>query len=150
MSGCTQPLKNDELRTNFEDAGFVVEETERGVVVYLPQIFFSFNSNELTLAARTKIEEAAELLNRDNTRFRQLSIEGHTDSVGEEAFNEQLSEERAQHVFEILAFSKVERQRMQAFGLGESQPLLPNNNADGSDNEENRERNRRVEIVILN
>lgn len=150
LSGCVTPLTNKDLIKEFAGTDFTVTETERGLVVFLPMVYFEFASAELTLTARERLEEVSEILTRSTTSSRELSIEGHTDDIGDEQYNLQLSQERATNVLEILAFSGIKRDRLVALGLGEEQPNQPNFNEDGSANEANRSKNRRVELVILN
>ncbi len=78
-----------------------------------------------------------------------LMIEGHTDSKGSDKYNMYLSKARAQKIKEILAKMGIEESRIKTDGFGESKPLLPNENPDGSDNPENRQHNRRVEFRLL-
>jgi outer membrane protein OmpA-like peptidoglycan-associated protein len=72
-----------------------------------------------------------------------LKLEGHTDSVGSDEYNQRLSERRAESVRDYLAQSSV-TSAMTTQGFGESQPVASNDTAEG------RQRNRRVEIVIEN
>jgi OOP family OmpA-OmpF porin len=72
-----------------------------------------------------------------------ISVDGHTDSVGTDAYNERLSERRAQAVVDYLAAGGIARDRMSARGFGESKPVASNDTADG------RAQNRRVEFSIL-
>jgi len=72
-----------------------------------------------------------------------FNVEGHTDSVGGEALNQKLSEERAQSVVDYLSENGIEGGRLKAAGYGESQPLMPNTTRKG------RDRNRRVEINLI-
>lgn len=69
-------------------------------------------------------------------------IEGHTDSQGDTAYNQKLSEERAQAVVEVLTNSGIERERLTARGFGESRPIADNDTADG------RAQNRRVSVEV--
>jgi outer membrane protein OmpA-like peptidoglycan-associated protein len=71
-----------------------------------------------------------------------IRIEGHTDSDGSDAYNQKLSQERAASVLEYLAGQGLERSRMGAVGLGETQPIDTNRTAEGRTN------NRRVEFHI--
>jgi outer membrane protein OmpA-like peptidoglycan-associated protein len=71
-----------------------------------------------------------------------IVVEGHTDDVGAEDYNQQLSEQRANAVKSILLSSKVDARRLTTVGFGEYQPLVPNSNA------ASRQQNRRVEIKI--
>lgn len=77
-----------------------------------------------------------------------IRIEGHTDSIASDAYNQRLSERRANAVKEWLAARGVARSRMLTRGFGERRPRAPNTNPDGSDNPEGRQLNRRVEIFI--
>jgi outer membrane protein OmpA-like peptidoglycan-associated protein len=74
---------------------------------------------------------------------RRISIEGHTDNVGGESFNIDLSLRRAEAVKNYLVTSGISRNRISTNGFGESMPVASNNTAHG------RQINRRVEIVIL-
>jgi outer membrane protein OmpA-like peptidoglycan-associated protein len=77
-----------------------------------------------------------------------VRIEGHTDSVGTDAYNLKLSERRAQAVKEwLIAHSYVEAAAMTQ-GFGKARPVAPNSNPDGSDSPAGRAQNRRVEVVI--
>ena len=69
-------------------------------------------------------------------------IEGHTDNQGDEKANQQLSEQRAAAVFEVLSLQGVKPDRMQIKGYGQSKPMATNDTAEG------RQKNRRVEIII--
>jgi outer membrane protein OmpA-like peptidoglycan-associated protein len=73
-----------------------------------------------------------------------LKLEGHTDSIGSDEYNQKLSERRARSVRDYLVESGLSSSIMTAQGFGESQPVSSNATADG------RQRNRRVEIVIEN
>ena len=92
-SGCItnqRRLLLDELSA----LGYEAEETERGIVVFLPDVLFAFDRAELTETGRRKVDGVAELVERLAT-YDHLAIEGNTDSVGPEVYNQWLSEERA-------------------------------------------------------
>ncbi len=150
LAGCVAPLTNKDLIKEFDNTEFTVTETDRGLVVNVPLVFFEFDSADLTLAAREKLGEVSEILTRPSTSSRQLSVEGHSDDVGDEQYNLALSQERADNVLEILAFSGIKRERLEAIGFGETRPVELSAAAGGQDAEQARSRNRRVEIVILN
>jgi outer membrane protein OmpA-like peptidoglycan-associated protein len=124
-------------------------ETERGVVVNLPDVLFEFNRARLTSEAQDKVAHIASVLN-ERARDRRVSVEGHADSVGSEAYNLALSEHRSQAVAQELSHSGVPEARLTTHGYGEKYPVAPNMNADGSDNPAGRAKNRRVEVVIEN
>jgi outer membrane protein OmpA-like peptidoglycan-associated protein len=127
-----------------------VRETNRGVVVNLPDVLFEFNKADLTSGARAKVRDIAEVLEGPRVKDRQVSIEGHTDSIGSEQYNQRLSERRAESVASSLDREGVSQSRMHARGFGKKYPIAPNKNSDGSDNPEGRAKNRRVEVIIEN
>ncbi len=77
------------------------------------------------------------------------TIEGHTDSKGDDAYNQKLSERRADSVRKWLAEHGA-KLRMATRGWGEKKPLVPNAKPDGKDDPEARSKNRRVEITVKN
>ncbi len=78
-----------------------------------------------------------------------IEIAAHTDNVGTHEFNVELSKKRAVTIENYLAQKGVVKKRMKSKGFGETQPLSPNENPDGSDSPEGRAQNRRAEIKIL-
>ncbi|MCL2668889.1 MAG: OmpA family protein, partial [Micrococcales bacterium] len=75
------------------------------------------------------------------------TVEGHTDSISDDAFNQTLSENRAGAVAAALRGQGVTTQ-LDVVGYGKTRPVAPNTNADGSDNPAGRQLNRRVEVFI--
>ena len=134
----------DELRRRDLDA----RETARGVVVNLPDVLFRFDRADLTVEAQETVRAIAEVLTRGG-RDRHVSVEGHTDAVGSEAYNQRLSEERARRVAAALVADGIGRDRISSRGFGERRPVAPNSR-DGRDDPAGRARNRRVEVVIEN
>ncbi|MEN8719821.1 MAG: OmpA family protein, partial [Oceanococcaceae bacterium] len=84
----------------------------------------------------------ADVLNRYPEML--VEVAGHTDSIGGDAFNQQLSQRRAEAVRQYLIGKGISAERLTAVGYGESEPKATN------DNEEGRELNRRVELRIQN
>jgi outer membrane protein OmpA-like peptidoglycan-associated protein len=80
---------------------------------------------------------------QDNPRIKKISIEGHTDDDGSKNYNKKLSQKRANSVMAYLVEHGVEAGRLAAVGFGEEVPLVPN------DSDENKEKNRRVEFLIV-
>ena len=124
--------------------------TERGVVVNFPDVLFEFNKSTLTGDARTKVRDIADVLDEQRVRNRQISVEGHTDSIGGEGYNQRLSERRAVAVASALEKEGVSASRIHTRGFGKKYPIAPNKNSDGSDNPAGRAKNRRVEVIIEN
>ncbi|MGH9778614.1 MAG: OmpA family protein [Candidatus Acidiferrales bacterium] len=139
-----------QLQARLQEAlGTVVEirVTARGLIVNLPDILFDFNRATLRPEAREVLSKLSGiLLVTGDTR---LSVEGHADSIGTEEYNQDLSERRAQSVREFLVTNGLARELVNAQGFGETQPIASNTKPDGNDDPAGRQRNRRVEIVIL-
>ncbi|MBI3301716.1 MAG: OmpA family protein [Deltaproteobacteria bacterium] len=135
----------EELKRRNLDA----RETERGVVVNLPDVLFEFNRASLTAEAQSKVAHIATVLNQQ-ARDRRVSIEGHADAIGSESYNLALSQRRAEAVARELSYDRVREARQTTRGYGEKYPVAPNTNPDGSDNPAGRAKNRRVEVVIEN
>ena len=108
-------------------------------------VLFDFGKSDIRPDAAQTLKSLAGVLN--NAKVPAAHIYGHTDSVSDDAFNQQLSEARANAVKNDLAKDGVTA-TMDATGYGESKPVAPNENADGSDNPAGRALNRRVEIFI--
>ena len=108
-------------------------------------VLFDFGKSDIRADASQTLKKLADVLN--NAKVPAAHIYGHTDSVSDEAFNQQLSEARANAVSGELKKDGVTA-TMDATGYGESKPVAPNENADGSDNPAGRALNRRVEIFI--
>ena len=108
-------------------------------------VLFEFGSARLTPAAKGAVSMIAEQIDRTSG---ELSVEGHTDSVGDDASNQTLSDERAAAVRDALQTELGGGFSYTAGGAGESRPVAPNQNADGSDSPDGRALNRRVEIRL--
>jgi outer membrane protein OmpA-like peptidoglycan-associated protein len=78
-----------------------------------------------------------------------LEIGAHTDSKGTDAYNVKLSDARAKSVVDYLIEHGITADRLMSKGYGESKPIADNTNADGSDNPDGRQKNRRTEFKIL-
>jgi outer membrane protein OmpA-like peptidoglycan-associated protein len=119
----------------------VVKEEPRGTVITLSgSVLFASGKAELLPAARTRLDQVAEVLLTD--RDRNLIVEGHTDSQGSDRYNMNLSQFRADAVRNYLVKRDYQADRIKAIGLGEGQPVADNDSAEGRAN------NRRVEIII--
>jgi len=141
--------RNRELLEELKKQNLEARETERGVVVNLPDVLFEFGKADLTSEARVKVRSIADVLN-EQAKNRRVAVEGHTDSIGSDAFNQKLSERRAENVANALESAGVSNQRVTGKGYGKRYPVAPNTNPDGTDNPAGRAKNRRVEVVIEN
>ena len=117
-----------------------------GTVITLEDsILFDFGKSDIRPDAAQTLSTLATVLN--NAKVPTAHIYGHTDSVSDEAFNQKLSEDRANAVMNDLSKNGVTA-TLDATGYGETKPIAPNENPDGSDNPAGRALNRRVEIYI--
>jgi OOP family OmpA-OmpF porin len=110
--------------------------------VRLP-IYFEFDSAEPTPEARALLEQVGAALQSPDLASFEFQVEGHTDDRGSDDYNDHLSIARAQAVAGYLEAKGVAEARLRPMGKGESLPVAPN------DNEEGRQRNRRVDFVNL-
>jgi OOP family OmpA-OmpF porin len=107
--------------------------------IVLRGVTFAFDSDEITGASMATLDVAAETL-RECPNVH-TTVEGHTDSVGDDAYNQGLSQRRAESVSDYLSSHGVSPDRLQAKGYGESRPVADNSTDDG------RALNRRVELA---
>ena len=98
--------------------------------------------SEMCIRDRTLLDKVAQILSRYPSI--KLTVEGHTDDLGDSAINLKLSEQRARACVSYLSRKGIDASRMNAIGYGETRPLAANSSADA------RRRNRRVEFKISN
>jgi outer membrane protein OmpA-like peptidoglycan-associated protein len=115
-------------------------DSARGLIVNMSDVLFDTASATLKSGAREKLAKISGILLAHPGLA--LQIEGHTDSIGSDEYNQQLSEHRADAVRDFLAEQGVAGSAMSAKGFGKTQPVGSNDTADG------RQKNRRVELVV--
>ena len=103
------------------------------------KLLFDFDSAELRPESITELERVVKFMN--DVPFAQVLIQGHTDSVGNDAYNLKLSDRRAKAVFDYLSSRGVDPARVTSEGKGEAEPIADNNTAEG------RQENRRVMLI---
>jgi len=130
----------EEIEQDIEGAR--VERVGEGIkITFDSGILFDIDKAALRPAAIKNLNELAAILNKyENTN---VLIEGHTDAMGPEEYNLDLSNKRAQSVANQLAANKVDPTRFTIMGYGESQPVATNETVAG------RQANRRVDIAIM-
>jgi outer membrane protein OmpA-like peptidoglycan-associated protein/Tol biopolymer transport system component len=116
--------------------------------IIVKNIHFAFNSYELVSEYYPVLDEIATYL-KANPKVTVI-ITGYTDSVGTYDYNQKLSEKRAIQVLEYLKKKNISTQRMKTIGAGSTKFIATNTKADGSDSEEGRQMNRRVEFEFKN
>lgn len=116
------------------------------VVVLAEQILFDFDAAELRPGSEATLQQVVELLSLSDDPS--VAVVGHTDGRGTPAYNQELSERRAQAVVAALVGLGADPARLQPEGRGQTQPLAEETTADGSDDPEARAANRRVEVLV--
>jgi outer membrane protein OmpA-like peptidoglycan-associated protein len=122
------------------NAILATRDTARGLVATMPDVLFETNSFVLRSSARESLAKVAGiLLAYPDLR---LEVDGHTDSVGSDDYNQRLSEKRAASVRDYLAQQSIPISSVVVRGFGKTQPVASNATAAG------RQQNRRVELVV--
>jgi outer membrane protein OmpA-like peptidoglycan-associated protein len=137
--------KNQALIQELKKRNIEARETSRGVMVNLPSVNFQFDSADLTPDGQNRVDQIASIVKREVPN-RRITVEGHAsrESAAQEAYNQQLSERRAETVADALAREGVRGNQISSRGLGTRSPIASN------ETEEGRRQNRRVEVIIEN
>jgi outer membrane protein OmpA-like peptidoglycan-associated protein len=115
-------------------------ESARGLIMNLPDVLFRTASATLTPVAREKLARVGGILAAHPDLH--IAVEGHTDDVGDDQFNQELSEKRAQAVLVYLVLQKIPVTAVDTAGFGETRPVASNDTPEG------RRQNRRIEVVV--
>jgi outer membrane protein OmpA-like peptidoglycan-associated protein len=115
-------------------------DTPRGLVVNMGDVLFDFGKADLRPAAREALARLSGIVATYPSL--ELTIEGHTDNIGTDEFNQTLSEKRAENVRDYLAAQGVDPSNMTSKGMGKLMPVADNSTPAG------RQKNRRVEIIV--
>jgi len=135
--GTDDGLKN--VKSEFENAA----RTDEGIKFTLSSdLLFPINSSYLTDKAKVELDKLSKLLKNDASK--KIRVDGHTDATGEAGYNQWLSEKRAASVEKFLVDAGIPASRISTQGLGQTKPVADNKTPEG------RQKNRRVEVVILN
>jgi outer membrane protein OmpA-like peptidoglycan-associated protein len=142
------PKTLTELITNITlDTLVVLDKIEINKVFKLENIYFEFDSVRITTTAAKELDKLVQLL-IDNPDIR-IEMGSHTDSVGSNSYNYELSKGRAESTVRYLIEHGISAERLTARGYGEEVPIARNTNPDGTDNPRGRDMNRRTEFKIL-
>ena len=129
-----------ELKEQTAGSGIDVTQEGDGILVNLPDVTFGFNSTEITPSFQQALNKVADSMKQYPNSL--IDVYGHTDSVGSDAYNLDLSKRRADSVARYLIMQGVSSARIQTQGMGKNYPVADNGT------EEGRAKNRRVEIKI--
>ncbi len=120
---------------------------EVGETEVMENIYYEFDKAVLLDESFSSLDKLVDMLNANpNVR---IEIGGHTDSKGNDDYNQRLSEARAKSVVDYLVSKNIDPARLTSVGYGEKFPVAPNTNPDGTDNPEGRQKNRRTEFKVL-
>lgn len=140
--GRYQDNQEKALRERMAGTGVDVVREGDNITLDMPEaITFAFNSSRLDQRAYSVLDRVAETLREYDQTI--IEVAGHTDSVGSEAYNQRLSEQRAQAVADYLISRGISGQRLMVTGAGEMHPVASN------ETEAGRAENRRVELTIV-
>ncbi len=134
-------LEQPEEESKKWEETFKLKPLEVGSIVLLKNMFFKFDSEELIATSKPEISRISDLL-QTNKNIK-IAIVGHTDDLGNDAYNIALSKNRANKIKLALENLGISPERITTIGEGENKPLVPNTS------EENRAKNRRTELKIL-
>lgn len=137
MPNNPEELTEDEIRSLQEKLNSLHFDE---VLLITDKITFELGSAEIQPGSYPELDKIAEILKQKKVRVR---IEGHTDDIGEAAFNQLLSEKRAESIKNYLVSKGLDPKRFESVGYGESKPIADNKTEKG------RARNRRVEFLII-
>lgn len=130
----------EELEEELE--GATIQRVEEGIAVSFDSgILFDFDSSSLRSNARENLENLARIMGEDEDT--NLMIVGHTDSIGDENYNQGLSERRARSAADFIVSQGISSTRVEIKGMGENEPIADN------ETEAGRQENRRVEVAIF-
>jgi len=115
-------------------------DSARGLIANMSDVLFKSGSFELLPGARERLAKISGIVLAYPTLH--LQVEGHTDSVGSDEYNQELSEHRAEAVRDYLVQQGISADSIGARGLGKTEPIASNETAEG------RQQNRRVELVL--
>lgn len=126
------PVKPDDLSK---------QKLEPGKIIQLKNIYFEFDKDELMPRSFVELNKLLKIM-RDNPKL-VIEIMGHTDALGDDDYNLELSRRRAVSVLNFLLENKINKTRLRSHGEGESKPIASN------ETDEGRAQNRRVEFVVV-
>ncbi|MBX7149374.1 OmpA family protein [bacterium] len=113
------------------------------------KVLFPFDRDQYYPEYDTNIDRIANYWKAHKDVYVKLSVAGHTDSKGSNAYNDNLSIRRAKAVAKALVAKGVPSDKIIVSTFGENEPVAPNETTDGKDNPDGRQQNRRVEITLL-
>ena len=151
----TVPADDEANNTVFNNPNLCVSKTvsttfdipDVGKSMVLKNVYFALNKSEPLSTSYPTLDTLVETLKENPSVV--IEIGGHTDSIGSDNYNVKLSQARAAKVVKYLISKGIEKERLTAKGYGETMPVAPNTTADGKDDPQGRQQNRRTEFKVL-
>ena len=116
--------------------------------IVIPNIYYEFDGYDLLPESKKTMDTTLLVIMKENPSII-IEIGSHTDGKGAKAYNITLSQKRAESAVNYLISKGIDKKRLKAKGYGKDFPIAPNENADGSDNPEGRQKNRRTEFRVV-
>lgn len=123
-------------------------EVTKGEYYVIRSIFFDYGKFDLRRESQEDLQRLADLMRKNPSLY--IEMVGHTDNISSDKFNQKLSENRSKAAIDYLVAQGIDQSRFVSKGMGKSHFIAINQNADGSDNPDGRQLNRRVEMKLLN
>ena len=149
---CREQAEKDRQRAEYEkqelrarllqqlNSILATRDSARGLVANMSDVLFRSGSFELLPAARERLAKVSGIVLAYPSLH--VAIEGHTDSIGTDEYNQQLSERRAQAVRDYFVQQGINSNAVEAKGYGKTEPIASNDTSEG------RQQNRRVELIL--
>jgi len=118
-----------------------------GQSIVIDNVYFDFDKATLKDSSHESLDHIVGMLKDNPNMF--IQIGAHTDNKGKATYNQRLSLARAKSVVAYLESKGIDKDRLWSKGYGSAVPVAPNTNADGTDNPEGRQKNRRIEFKVL-
>ncbi|MCW8908730.1 MAG: OmpA family protein [Sedimenticola sp.] len=140
--GYYMDVQEAKLRQRLENTGVSVTRSGDNIILNMPSnITFEVDKSYVKPGFVDTLDSVSLVLNEYTSTM--IEVAGHTDSTGSDAYNQRLSQERADAVRQVLISQGVQAVRIDTVGYGESRPIASNGTASG------RQQNRRVELTLL-
>ena len=140
-AGYYMDVQEAKLRQKLQGSGVSVSRIGDNIILNMPgNVTFASNSSDVSASFYDVLDSVVVVLQEYKSTL--INIEGHTDCVGKESYNQQLSLQRAASVAQFLKVKGVATERMAVIGHGEAKPIADNKTESG------RSANRRVEIIL--
>ena len=137
----------EEITTKNFQAELIMDRIILEKAIVVENIYYGFDSADIRTDAALELDKLVRFLN-DNPQIK-IELGSHTDNFGLDEYNLGLSQRRAESAVEYIISNGIAKERIRARGYGETRPMVSNTNPDGTDNPENRQKNRRTEIKVF-